>query len=180
MDNIFLKPLSEDVVDRIFDCGESQINEQILHSYYRHLLNQISVYEILIANSVVGYVAVSVVGVSLDLADGDIVDYCDGDSSFGALKINFIGVRRRLQGNGIGSTVIQMIIQKARSNALELPIRFLVLDAINSKVDWYAKRGFKSLNTNENDTSFTKGMYLDMMDEQHKAAIEKYCDEQIG
>lgn len=179
MNDITLEPLDKDVGIQVFDCGEPQINELINKAYYPHILHQINAYTIKVAGAIVGYVAISVVGVSLDMSDGDISDYCDGCSTFGAVKINFIGIDKRVQRKGIGTAVIKILIKRIMNYGKDLPIRILTLDAISTKIDWYKERGFKCLNQDSDKSSFTKAMYLDLMDEQHKQLIQKYCEQYI-
>lgn len=172
--------LTEAVPAGIFDCGVPDINEKIYGSYYQHLLNQVKVYQIKLDGLLVGYLSISVVGVSLHQAEGEIADYSDGNSFFGALQLNFIAIDKELQGNGIGKAAMYMLIQKTQKYASKLPIRVIKLDAINPRVEWYQKRGFKYINPGQEEGSFTKAMYLDIMEEDQKHLIEDYCEKNMG
>lgn len=176
MNTIVLEPLKNDVDfdSREFDCGEPQINKQIQNAYFRHILKQLDVYSIKIAGYVVGYVAISVKSISINSAEGDIADYFDGSCIVGAVKVDFIGIDKKVQRNGIGTAVIELIVKKVRLDAKHLPIRILMIDAISTKTSWYHERGFKHMDVGSGISAFTKAMYLDLMDEKQKAAIEEY------
>lgn len=69
-------------------------------------------------------------------------DYYVTDHEYAALEISYIAIDRRVQGNGIGTRVLARLISDAEKLSKILPIRFLVLDALDDKVQWYLDAGF--------------------------------------
>lgn len=65
-----------------------------------------------------------------------------GIGEFGALRIQMIGIDRRYQGNGSGTTLLEAITGLARKLSNDVALRFLLADANVRKASWYEARGF--------------------------------------
>ena len=99
-------------------------------------------------------------------------DYYVTDHEYAALEISYIAIDRRVQGNGIGTRVLTRLISDAEKLSKILPIRFLVLDALDDKVQWYLDAGFTTYPKRE-DLRYTDTvpMRIDLID---TTLAEKY------
>lgn len=119
-------------------CGVSSIDNQIRDAYSRTLFKQAVAYNVLVDGNLVGNCMIRLVWLCDETAE-----YYVGDSQFIALEISYIAIDRRFQRKGIGTRVLQMLLQEARRLSEIWPVRFLVLDAFCEKEDWYTSAGFK-------------------------------------
>lgn len=159
-------------------CGEYSIDEMVRQSYYPHLLKQQNTYCIRYEGIVVGSFAITVKAIEVTDGDEEIAGYCENKPSFGVIYVKYLAVDKRVQKNGIGTTMLEIMVQKAVAAAERLPVRCLFLKALRNKVEYYKKRGFKVLSEAEyKGESETVGMYFDLMSEEEKRILEEYCEE---
>ena len=59
-----------------------------------------------------------------------------------AIKLTRLGVRHDLQSNGYGSQLIALVVASALEIARVVGVRYLTLDAVADKKDWYIKKGW--------------------------------------
>lgn len=161
---------------RNFDCGVSTINELVATSFYPHIIKQRKVYKILVREAKVGFMSVSISNISLAHSDAPVAEYYADPPSFGAVKLDYIAVDKRVQKLGIGSTALKYIIQEARELHKTWPVRLLVLDAIRERIDWYKELGFEAVSQAElKSDSPTVPMYIDLMPESEKKSLDTYA-----
>lgn len=160
-----------------FDCGNHSINCLIKESYFRHILRQSLTFKVAIKGHRVGFYTVSILRISFDDSDASLAQYYDNSPSFGVIKLDYIAVDKRVQKNGIGSTLLVHIVQCAKSLHQQWPIRILVLDALRERINWYSSHGFEPINTADLcGISETVPMYLDLMPEKERLQVEEYID----
>lgn len=160
-----------------FDCGNASINELVSKSYYPSILKQIRVYKISVRTYRIGFCSISVSHLSFDNSDAPIADYYTNFSSYGALKIDFLAVDKRVQKQGIGTEVLKYFVGEARKFYEIVPIRVLIIDALREKIDWYSERGFALVNSEEeNSESPTVKMFIDLMSAEDKNRLDKYIE----
>lgn len=163
-----------------FDCGNESINQLIKASLYSTLLNQTRAYKLSMKDFRVGFVALSISRISCEYSDADFADFFDKDPSYGAIFVDYIAVDKSIHRNGIGSTALKYIIKESSEVNRFLPIRFVVLDALRSKYEWYEKHGFLPFNsTDVSGCSETIRMYLDIMPEDQKRRLGRYIKEEM-
>lgn len=151
-------------------CGNRSIDELISRSYGLTLFKQAIAYKILVDNQMVGSCMLKLVW----LRDED-VDYYEATCDFAALEISYIAIDKRIQRQGIGSRVLEILIRYAREISQKVPVRFLVLDAFEDKKPWYTKFGFKEYNKKMEDPRYpgTIPMRMDLIDLK---SAERYCE----
>ena len=147
-----------------FDCGNSAINEYVENSYFATLLQQCYAYEIEYKSLVVGYYMITFRDVAFYDCISEISDYQIDD--FGeflpSLYINYLAIGTKYQKNKIGTDF--------------LPIRFITLNAVPEKVDWYKKIGFKEMG--KNIDAVNTYMYIDLIkDSQY---VKNYFEQQTA
>lgn len=84
--------------------------------------------------------------------------YCS--ATLCAVNIEYIAVDKKYQGYHFGTYILQQIITDVQNLCEYWPVRFITLDALTTKIDWYKALGFKEFKPN-NDSSSTVRMYLD-------------------
>lgn len=146
-----------------FDCGNPAINEYVENSYFATLLQQCYAYEIEYKSLVVGYYMITFRDVAFYDCISEISDYQIDD--FGeflpSLYINYLAIGTKYQKNKIGTKTLEKIINEARQWTDFLPIRFITLNAVPEKVDWYKKIGFKEMG--KNIDAVNTYMYIDLI-----------------
>lgn len=95
----------------------------------------------LAAERIVGYVSLAMDVVKLSSGERDRIGRTNFPD-FGALRLVMIGVDLDFQGRGIGDTLLQWAIGKARDLSAEVAFRFMLADVNLMRKPWYDKRGF--------------------------------------
>ena len=145
-----------------FDCGNSAINEYVENSYFATLLQQCYAYEIEYKSLVVGYYMITFRDVAFYDCISEISDY--------------LAIGTKYQKNKIGTKTLEKIINEARQWTDFLPIRFITLNAVPEKVDWYKKIGFKEMG--KNIDAVNTYMYIDLIkDSQY---VKNYFEQQTA
>ena len=148
-----------------FDCGNPAINEYVENSYFATLLQQCYAYEIEYKSLVVGYYMITFRDVAFYDCISEISDYQIDD--FGEFLPSL---------NKIGTKTLEKIINEARQWTDFLPIRFITLNAVPEKVDWYKKMGFKEMG--KNIDAVNTYMYIDLIkDSQY---VKNYFEQQTA
>lgn len=170
MGKLFIRRLQADPNMDRFDCGNRSINDKIKNGYYATLLKEGYAYEVCLSGVVIGHYMVTIVPLQYHS------DYTigEGKNSFTAIKLEYLAIDRLYQHFGNGTQVLKYIIQEAKEYSEKIPIRFLSIDALAEKVDWYIDRGFQLYNPDDrNHAAITVPMYVDFCD---MIAVEAYCD----
>ncbi len=147
---IFLEKLKAKHDDQIngFDCGHVEINDFIRKSariYEKKNLGK----TYLIENSdgkILGFITLSM-GV-LKIKDADLALRLSGEdkpTQLPALRVARLGTAKNEQGKGYGKLALQAATNIFRLLQEEIGTRYIIVDAVPERVDWYAKRGFKSV-----------------------------------
>jgi len=79
-----------------------------------------------------------------------------------ALKIGRLFVHKDFRGNGYGTEMISWCISKAYKVSRIFGCRFVIVDAIKDKVNWYKKRGFEVIPEQESQTKENYKMFFDL------------------
>lgn len=119
-------------------CGVDSIDNLMKNAYAKLIFKQGLAYNIFVDGHLVGNCMMKFV----HLIDEDVETYVQ-NPDFTALEISYIAIDYRLQHHGIGSQVLNILIQRSKTIAAYLPVRFLVIDAFENKAAWYTKAGFK-------------------------------------
>ena len=169
----------------MFDCGNGSIEARIKGMYYASLLREGYGYAIIsrIDNkeTVIGYYFLrltTMVGPNDEMNEdyrSEIYGY-ENPFHYAVIEISFLAVRKDRQGEKIGTTVLAQIIKFIMHQAKTLPIRFIVIDALKEKVDWYTDIGFIPIGTYEGGKPTIK-MYMDCVE---RGVLEQYVNGRIG
>lgn len=170
MNGLFIRKLKEDPDMKQFDCGNASINDKIRDGYYSTLLKEGYAYEICLDGTTIGHYMLRIVPLEYSS------DYAIGDerTCFSAVKLEYLAIDRCYQRAGNGTAVLKYIVNAAKKYSEQLPIRFLSLDALSEKTDWYINRGFQLYNPDDQGgEDHTVQMYMDFCDMD---AVKTYCD----
>lgn len=168
MSELRLAVMREDIPSSSpISCGIASIDDRIKDAYSKTICKQGLAYNIYVDGYLIGNCMIKLV-VLRDEAN----DYYVTDHEYAALEISYIAIDRRVQGNGIGTRVLARLISDAEKLSKILPIRFLVLDALDDKVQWYLDAGFTTYPKRE-DLRYadTVPMRIDLID---TTLAEKY------
>ena len=170
VDELLLRKVGPDSVLDGFDCGNGSIQAEIKDGYYLSLLKQAYAYEICIADRVIGHYRLSIA--QFDFENGYNVEAVG--NRYSAIKIDYLAIDRQYQRRGNGTAVLAYIAKRASKYSLLLPLRFLVLDALQEKIPWYLEKGFKLYDdTAPGKNAETVFMYMDLCDTNK---LQEYCD----
>lgn len=161
-----------------FDCGNPAINKYVESSYFATLYQQCYAYKIMYKSVVVGYYMITLRDVALSDCISEISDYQMGE--FGdyipSLYINYLAIETKFQKNKIGTKTLEKIITETRQLTNILPIRFITINAVPDKIDWYKKIGFSEMG--KDIDSVNKYMFIDLI--KNKQQLVDYCDEKLS
>lgn len=95
-----------------------------------------------------------------------ITEIDSDDIKYWAISLEVICIDEGYQGNHIGTSVLGYIVEQAREVSNFVGCRYLVLDAIKQRAEWYERRGFSLFNPSEiKDENPTVKMFIDFQDE---------------
>ena len=107
----------------------------------------------------------------LDLASGV---YAMRPLQHAAMEITYLAIDKKYQAQHLGTETLKMIIANIQRISEEIPIRYIVLDSLKAKIEFYEKRGFKTLG--EPDIhSETQYMYMDCL--RDRTDLEEYINQ---
>ena len=124
-----------------FDCGNPEVNGY-LHRYAETIVGHELGTVLVLADGkeIVGFVSLSFS--SIVLTNSEKGTFRAVRTAFGALRIGSIGTATRHQGRSCGSTLMHATVGLAHRVSELVGVRFLVADANNDHVGWYARRGW--------------------------------------
>ena len=173
--------LQDDVHQGEFDCGVQSINDMIVNSYFVTLLQHCYAYKVTSDDQLLGYCMVMLQNV--DISKFPQEQFEEFDPTFcevlPTMYIKYLAIEESIQRNGIGTIVLEGLIQMIRKYAEKLPIRVITIDAMNHLVNWYSKEGFKRMPKNKaGQEGTTTYMYLDCLKNPEKLAeyISNNCN----
>lgn len=156
--------LDHDINVANFNFGNGSIAIKLRNAYYLQLMRKASSKEILINNKCVGYYIISISSVD-----------SDDTTSYYAIKLDILCIDVDYQNQNIGTEVLKNIISDAIEFSDFAGCRYLVIDALKGKFEWYYERGFIPFNENDlkNDNPTIK-MFIDFRDND---LVNEYADE---
>ena len=158
-----------------FDCGNASINQLVSRSLYPTLLKQTRTYKISMKGHRIGFCSVSILAISLEGSDAPIAESFEGTPTFAAVKLDYVAVDKRVQNRGIGTNVLDYVVDEARGLSKVWPVRILVLDALREKLAWYTERGFQAINSSDlSSTTPTVRLYIDLISLEDAEKIAEY------
>lgn len=163
-----------------FHCGNNSIECQIKKSYHASLLKEGYGYEILADDIIVGYYMLGITIIheaALPNVDKDHSSGLHQEVRYGAIELVYLAIDEKYQKHKIGKTVLKSIVSNVRNLSESIPIRYMVLDALKSKVKWYKDNGFfQNEEQVVSDGSPTVKMFMDFADHNK---IDKYENELV-
>ncbi|MED3691286.1 GNAT family N-acetyltransferase [Peribacillus butanolivorans] len=152
-----------------FKCENTSLENFLRNdAYYYKISKQASTNLVFYNDELVGFFTLKRAELSVSVDVSDII------SPF-SLDIARIAVSKNYQERGIGSAILKKIIEIANI----VNERFITLDALIERYDWYVKRGFSNFIEDEIESSNSDGlvyMYMDLFDE---SLLDAYFDEAI-
>lgn len=179
MENFRIEKISSTVDLQDFDCGNATINTLIQKSDYPTLLHQGFCFRVSSQNKTAAYYMLSLVSFNINECPSEVKEYLEHsiknsfNKHFAALHIQYLAVNKPYQKYGIGTYLLKRIIKLTKALCKRWPIRFITLDALDDKVPWYRKNGFKEFGFG--DTDYTTTMYLDCVSQKD---IDDYASDE--
>lgn len=169
VNRLFVRPIREDFNLDGFNCENGSITLKIKEGYYASLLKQAYAYEICIEDIVIGYYSLSIESFTYE----DEYSVSPEATGYAAIRLNYLAIDKNYQYQGLGTKVLSYITQQVNKYSKVLPVRFLSLDALRDKVEWYSSRGFQFYDERElGGKSDTVAMYMDFCDIHQ---VKNYC-----
>lgn len=123
-----------------FDCGSAAQTDFLLHEALPAQVERLSAtYLGSVRGMVFGYATLACD--SLETYTRERPKAARGWPRIPALKILQMGVDVRFQGIGLGSSLVQFSVLLA-GQPRDIPFRFVTLDAVPERAEWYRRRGF--------------------------------------
>lgn len=127
-------------IDEKFDCGALDQNNSLLKDAWQHQQRGYSVTHLAyVKGMLAGYIALG----------NDVVDLTVDErpesapaARISAVKVFQFAVDKRFKRQGLGEELLNLAVLYARENAATIACRYLVLNSVTTKVEYYQKRGF--------------------------------------
>lgn len=167
--------LNQDVLPDSFNCGNNAINELVLNSYYDVLTQMAYTYKVSCEGVPVAYYKIRFRDIAPNELPDDVAEYIEDsfENRVTSIYIDYIAVCSEYQNHKIGTMILRSIIKTVRDWIEYLPIRLITLLAVNDRVEWYRKEGFKNMPKNcEGQEGYNVYMYMDCL--QRVEELNKY------
>lgn len=159
-----------------FSCGEVSIDQMIGEAYLNHLIRKSMTFQIMFRGISIGYYQLTIENIYLGESNLEFADCGTGENKYGYLSINFLAIRKEIQRQGIGTSVLRHILSEAIELSKKWPIRLVYIEALQDKVEWYKSIGFENLYDGEPADKFgLVPMFYELMTPGDKEAFEDYC-----
>lgn len=158
---------------KVFDCGDQDLNDFIIHESWPYQKARLSV--TYIYESEAGNVDAFISLANDRISMSDFENRTDFNrfrkkrfpkskrmKSYPAVKICRLGVNNSMKGHSIGSLLIDLIKTMYLTDT-KAGCRFITVDAYRAAIPFYEKNGFVALNTDDED-DVTRVLYFDLMD----------------
>jgi hypothetical protein len=160
LDDLEFDPI-EGEVPAAFDCEREEQNAYIHERAYLDQKAGTSVtYVVTLDKIMVAFVTITMD--ALPLANISPPKGCPKYPRLPAMKIAQLGVDKNYKGRDIGPTCIAYGLLKAKKLSAEVGCRFLTIDAVPERVDWYEENGFTRNEKQTNRSGSTIAMHLDI------------------
>lgn len=177
MSKLIIREITKDSETLKDFCGVPSIDALINKSYYATLLKYGHAYEVVLNSKVIGYYMItSRIINSNSIKNNEDYDCGFLEQKFGAIKLEYIAIKKDMQHKTYGTLILGAIIRIIQEISKQLPIRYIILDALNEKIPWYKRFNFCEFNYSTND-KLTTPMYYDCLTEEQLLTISKYIEE---
>jgi len=147
-----------------FFCGNSSMDNFLKESaYYLTITKQAATSLVWLENEVVGYFTLQNHQLKIDIPIPELI----GSTH---LYIERIAIRKDLQKSGIGTFILNYILEISS----EINERFIFIDALIEKVEWYEHRHFESLIGDEKSKSNKDGLVFMYLDLYNDSLVDSY------
>lgn len=183
MSKIAYKLLTEDIAVDSFRCDNTSIENQLKDAYYATLLKQGNCYEIIVRNTVVGYFFSTFCTFPYNPQD-DCYSTTIMDTLFPAVHIRFIAINNKYKGHKLGQVILRLYISIMRRSLpnyeQNLPVRFLIIDALKELYGYYLSVGFHAMDEDDmNNNEPVIRMIIDLISDSDYKKLQEYIDKQI-
>lgn len=162
--------------DPDFSCGVTTIDQTIQQSHILVILRRCYAYSVMSKDKLLGYYMVSLKRFSVETFYPPVEDhFIEPYQDLYALNIDYIAVNKKYQRNQIGTTILQNILDDAENLMKFCPIRLITLDALEERIPWYRKFGFKKAKHPNTDNATATLMYYDMVSPEDIDLAEEYA-----
>ena len=177
MGQIRLEPVTRDHIIPPIDCGHDDIQAMMSEAFIMTLQKQGTAYNVLLNQRIVGQCMLRMYTIN----DEDYESTYSGHE-FACIKIQYLCIDVGYQNKGIGTLAQLMILKKTREIIKNLPIRFIYIEAVQNREEWFKKFAFSRIPegvtlANPHNTEVTVPMCIDCMDH---IAVQDYNDWMIG
>ncbi len=141
LNQIIILPLPQGFDFEDFNCGEPDYNDYLRDgtAYRDEAAGVARVYLAMYEDKPIGYFAVLNDAIQLETKERPkTIAY----SSVPALKIGRLATSLEVQGQGIGKYLVQVVVGLAIAQSKVVGCRFVTLDALPGREDFYLRQGF--------------------------------------
>lgn len=157
------------------DCGESDINRLIQSAYIATLQKQGIAFNAFEDDELVAQFMLTM----HMIGDPDRNSF-PVEKRFASVKIEYIAVSRMHQHRGIGTFLMKYAVKYIRDICAGLPVRFILLDSVQDKAEWYSQFGFCKADPEWKlgyQDDYTVPMCIDFVNKQD---VEEYEERYVG
>lgn len=163
------EPITSEYIEPPFNCGQADIQRLMENAYSSTLNRQGSAFNVVLDGNVVAQFMLTML-----VVDDDEYESVPMGHNFACVKIEYLAVKQSLQHRGIGTVVLKHVIDQVRRSVRNLPIRFIFIESVQDKVEWYSKNGFCAMGDTvriRRTDEYTIPMCIDFIDRE---ALDEY------
>ena len=168
--------LNREIPKSEFECGVATIDGCVYNSYIETITQHAMAIECLVDKQPVGYCMITFKEILLDDLPEEISEYNTNLCNYcTSAHIQYIAVKKDLQGYGYGTKIIAYLIKYVMSLVKYIPIRLITLDAFKHLTKWYSDIGFKIIGDEKDyNNEETVKMYIDCITEDNLNKLNTY------
>jgi len=161
-----------------FNCGNSSINSLVQKSYIANVAKQAETQKICINGIQAGYYSYTLSNILLcKIPDGDThrIETSIFRNQFSSIHIEYLAIDEKYQRKRIGTMALPLILLNLKPKTEKIPVRYITLNSLIDKVEWYRLFGFEPMTTVA-DIDGNIPMYLDCLPEANYSVLCGYFE----
>lgn len=137
-------PIKKTIDDTKIQISNGSIKNKLRLSYIDSLSKVSATQKIMIGEEVIGYFVIKTDIFTYDKAYENLEteEFEENEQKFSMIVLDLICIDEKYQNRSYGTTVLKYIIKKSKKISEFAGIRFLLVDALYEKVNWYSDNGF--------------------------------------
>lgn len=159
MPSLRISLINEHDTNPPFESGHRDIQAMMEEALLATLTKQGVAYNVFLGDKIIAQYMLSV-----EYVTTDDYSWSYGNNKHSGILLKYIVVEEGSRNQGIGKHLLKVIVNRAKKLSDEWPIRFLMVNSVQDKIEWYKEKGFHVVPGTTVDDGYTTRMVIDFLD----------------